>query len=107
MAPEFTGGGDPARSVALLWRHREHRPSRGRKPTLTVDAIVAAAIEMAHALGMVAAAEGVETEAQLVRLAELGCDLAQGFHLARPAPAERLNLGGLAVIQGYAASQPA
>jgi diguanylate cyclase (GGDEF)-like protein/PAS domain S-box-containing protein len=71
------------------------------------DAIVAAAIEMAHALGMVAAAEGVETEAQLVRLAELGCDLAQGFHLARPAPAERLNLGGLAVIQGYAASQPA
>jgi AcrR family transcriptional regulator len=54
MAPEFTGGGDPARSVALLWRHREHRPSRGRKPTLTVDAIVAAAIEMADEAGLAA-----------------------------------------------------
>jgi len=48
------------------------------------DAIVAATIDMAHALGMIVAAEGVETEAQRVRLVELGCDRAQGFHLAPP-----------------------
>jgi diguanylate cyclase (GGDEF)-like protein len=48
------------------------------------DAIVAATIDMAHALDMVVAAEGVETEAQLVRLRELGCDRAQGYHLRAP-----------------------
>ena len=52
MTPEFTGGGDPARSVALLWRDSEQRPARGRKPTLTVDAIVAAAVEMADEAGL-------------------------------------------------------
>jgi EAL domain-containing protein (putative c-di-GMP-specific phosphodiesterase class I) len=48
------------------------------------DAIVAATIDMAHALGMVVSAEGVETEEQRQRLAELGCDRAQGFHLGAP-----------------------
>jgi EAL domain-containing protein (putative c-di-GMP-specific phosphodiesterase class I) len=48
------------------------------------DAIVAATIDLAHAFGLVVAAEGVETDAQLVRLTELGCDRAQGYHLARP-----------------------
>ena len=52
MTPEFTGGGDPARSVALLWRDREQRPARGRRPTLSVDAIVAAAVEMADEAGL-------------------------------------------------------
>ncbi len=48
------------------------------------DAIVAATIDIAHALDMVVAAEGVETEAQRVRLRELGCDRAQGYHLGAP-----------------------
>jgi diguanylate cyclase (GGDEF)-like protein/PAS domain S-box-containing protein len=48
------------------------------------DAIVAATIDMAHALGMVVAAEGVETEVQRARLVELGCDRAQGYYLAPP-----------------------
>jgi EAL domain-containing protein (putative c-di-GMP-specific phosphodiesterase class I) len=48
------------------------------------DAIVAATIDMAHALDMIVAAEGVETEAQLERLHELGCDRAQGYHLGEP-----------------------
>ena len=48
------------------------------------DAIVAATIDMAHALGMVVAAEGVETEEQRLRLLDLGCDRAQGYHLAPP-----------------------
>jgi diguanylate cyclase (GGDEF)-like protein/PAS domain S-box-containing protein len=49
------------------------------------DAIVAATIDMAHALGMVVAAEGVETDWQLGRLRALGCDRAQGFLLSAPA----------------------
>jgi AcrR family transcriptional regulator len=52
MSPEFTGGGDPARSMALLWRRHEERPARGRRPTLTVDAIVSAAIELADEAGL-------------------------------------------------------
>jgi EAL domain-containing protein (putative c-di-GMP-specific phosphodiesterase class I) len=48
------------------------------------DAIVAATIDMAHALDMTVTAEGVETEAQRERLSELGCDRAQGYHLGVP-----------------------
>jgi diguanylate cyclase (GGDEF)-like protein/PAS domain S-box-containing protein len=48
------------------------------------DAIVAATIDMAHALGMLVTAEGVETEEQRVQLAGLGCDRAQGYHLGAP-----------------------
>ncbi|MGH8974005.1 MAG: EAL domain-containing protein [Acidimicrobiia bacterium] len=52
------------------------------------EAIVTALVSLAHALGMQAIAEGVETEAQLQRLRALGCDLAQGYHLSEPlAPA--------------------
>jgi diguanylate cyclase (GGDEF)-like protein/PAS domain S-box-containing protein len=54
------------------------------------EAIVAATIDMAHALGLVVAAEGVEDPRQLAVLARLGCDRAQGFHVARPAPIEDL-----------------
>ena len=35
-------------------------------------------------------AEGVESEDALRELAELGCDAIQGFHLARPLPADEL-----------------
>jgi predicted signal transduction protein with EAL and GGDEF domain len=51
------------------------------------EAIVAAIIRLAHTLGLEAVAEGVETAAQLARLRALGCNLAQGFYLARPMPA--------------------
>ena len=46
--------------------------------------IVAATIDMAHALDMVVTAEGVETESQRQRLIGLGCDRAQGYHLGAP-----------------------
>lgn len=49
-------------------------------------AIVAAIIAMAHALDLCVVAEGVETADQLQRLRTLGCEQAQGFHLARPGP---------------------
>jgi EAL domain-containing protein (putative c-di-GMP-specific phosphodiesterase class I) len=54
------------------------------------EAIVRSMIELAHNLGMRVVAEGVESAATWIRLAALGCDLAQGFHLARPLPASGL-----------------
>jgi diguanylate cyclase (GGDEF)-like protein len=47
-------------------------------------AIVTAVVELAAALGLRCVAEGVETASQLSAVAATGCDLAQGFHLARP-----------------------
>jgi EAL domain-containing protein (putative c-di-GMP-specific phosphodiesterase class I) len=44
-------------------------------------------VSLAHALGLVAVAEGVEDERQLAALRTLGCDLGQGFLWARPAAA--------------------
>jgi len=41
-------------------------------------------VETAHSLGIAVAAEGVETEAQLAVVRDLGCDQIQGFHVARP-----------------------
>ena len=49
-------------------------------------AIVRAAIELSHALGLDAVAEGVETEAVFQMLKEMGCDAAQGYLIARPMP---------------------
>lgn len=47
-------------------------------------------ITMAHALGKEVVAEGVETEEQMQFLREHGCDIAQGFYLARPMPAAQV-----------------
>jgi len=54
------------------------------------EAIVRSMIELAHNLGMRVVAEGVESAATWMRLAAMGCDLAQGFHLSRPVPASGL-----------------
>jgi len=50
------------------------------------EAIVEAIQRMASSLGMTVVAEGVETEAQLSRVRELGCELVQGFLFAEPLP---------------------
>jgi diguanylate cyclase (GGDEF)-like protein/PAS domain S-box-containing protein len=47
-------------------------------------AILVGITHIAHDLGMEVVAEGVETEAQLDFLRAVGCDSAQGYHLARP-----------------------
>ena len=45
---------------------------------------------LGHSLRKRVVAEGVENVIQLDLLRELGCDEAQGFHIARPLDAERL-----------------
>jgi len=49
-------------------------------------AVVQAAIDMAHALGKYVVAEGVENDAQLQLLAQMGCDYFQGFYLSAALP---------------------
>jgi predicted signal transduction protein with EAL and GGDEF domain len=56
-------------SIAPPWQGREF-----------VEAIV----RLSHALSMTPVAEGVETEAQVAALLEVGCEIGQGFLLARP-----------------------
>jgi AcrR family transcriptional regulator len=51
VTTEFTGTGDPARTLTLLWGAAEP-PSRGPKPRLTVERIVRGAIELADAEGL-------------------------------------------------------
>jgi EAL domain-containing protein (putative c-di-GMP-specific phosphodiesterase class I) len=53
-------------------------------------AIVTSTLQLAHALGLVLVAEGVEDEQTLQALAALGCDTVQGYHLSRPLPAAEL-----------------
>ena len=52
--------------------------------------IVKGIVELAHGLALTATAEGVETEEQLAIVAELGCDLVQGYLISPPMPPEEL-----------------
>lgn len=52
------------------------------------SAIVQAVVHMGQALQMTTLAEGVETAHHVIELRELDCDIAQGFHFARPLPVE-------------------
>jgi diguanylate cyclase (GGDEF)-like protein len=54
------------------------------------EVIVRSTIDLGHNLGMRVVAEGVEQQAVLDRLSELGCDVAQGFGIARPMPLDDL-----------------
>lgn len=49
--------------------------------------LVRSMIDLAHHLGILVVAEGVEDERTMQQVAELGCDLAQGFHIRHPQPA--------------------
>ncbi|HTK16192.1 MAG TPA: EAL domain-containing protein [Acidimicrobiia bacterium] len=68
--------------------------------------LVQAIVQISHTLGLVPVAEGVESQAQADALVEFGCDLAQGFHLGRPADASatgellRRSMAAPAVGQG-------
>jgi diguanylate cyclase (GGDEF)-like protein len=54
------------------------------------DTLVKCMINIAHDLGMTAVAEGVESQAVLDQLCEIGCDAAQGFFLVKPGPAAEI-----------------
>ena len=52
------------------------------------SAIVSAVITLSDAIGTTTVVEGVETAEQLDHLRRLGCREGQGYHLAKPMPAE-------------------
>lgn len=54
--------------------------------------IVHSTIGLAHNLGLRVVAEGVEDAATLEMLREIGCDEAQGYHIARPLPAAQATM---------------
>ena len=54
--------------------------------------IISTVVDLAHKLGLRVVAEGVETEAELRAVGAMGCDEAQGFLLARPAPAHSFSV---------------
>lgn len=52
--------------------------------------IVRATIDLAHTLGLKVVAEGVEDRETWSALQKLGCDIAQGYYISKPIPAEEL-----------------
>ncbi len=55
-------------------------------------AIVRSTIGLAHDLGLTVVAEGIEDQATWDLLAELGCDVGQGYYVSRPMPAAALGV---------------
>jgi EAL domain-containing protein (putative c-di-GMP-specific phosphodiesterase class I) len=53
--------------------------------------IVRSIVELGHSLGLTVVAEGVEDRLSWDRLMALGCDVAQGYYLSRPLPADQLS----------------
>jgi len=53
-------------------------------------AIVRSIVDLGHNLSLSVVGEGIETEEVLAAVCEAGCDLAQGYLLARPMPLEQL-----------------
>jgi diguanylate cyclase (GGDEF)-like protein len=69
----------------------------------SVAALAGTIIVMAHALDKLVVAEGIETLEQLDFFRERGCDIAQGYYLARPVPAMELT----AMLRGQRANAEA
>ncbi|MDP9331347.1 MAG: EAL domain-containing protein [Actinomycetota bacterium] len=51
--------------------------------------IVRSTIDLGHNIGLVVVAEGVEDQDSFDQLGTMGCDIAQGYHIARPMPADK------------------
>ncbi|HSC04818.1 MAG TPA: EAL domain-containing protein [Solirubrobacteraceae bacterium] len=60
--------------------------------------LLGALVELGHALALDVIAEGVENEAQLEQLRELGCDAVQGYAIGRPVTADELEAVLLAEV---------
>jgi diguanylate cyclase (GGDEF)-like protein len=72
--------------VTMLKLHESFVSTLGSAPG--EGALVAAVVELGHALGWSVVAEGVETEDQLAYLRDVGCDGAQGYLFSQPVPEE-------------------
>ena len=72
--------------VGLLKIDRSFVDGLGRDPG--DETIVSAVIGLGRAMRLEVLAEGVENADQLARLREMGCDSAQGYHIARPVPGD-------------------
>jgi diguanylate cyclase (GGDEF)-like protein len=68
--------------------------------------IVRSTIDLARNLGLRVVAEGVETAEIMAALAELRCDIAQGYFISRPLPAAELDLQALSVSLRGPARKP-
>lgn len=55
-----------------------------------IEAIVRSTVDIARRLDLKIVAEGIETQAALERVAQLGCDLAQGYLISRPISSSEL-----------------
>ncbi len=66
--------------------------------------MVSAMIALAQNLGMTALAEGIETEAEWIALADRGCPQGQGYYFSRPVPAAEIlaihRRAALTVVKG-------
>ena len=60
--------------------------------------LLQAILGVGHSMSLKVIAEGIETEEQLRTITEMGCEMAQGFLIGRPGPAE--------VIEGLLARPP-
>ncbi len=56
------------------------------------DKVIKAMIDLAHSLDLKVVGEGVETKDLLVLLKNMQCDYAQGYYIAKPLPADKLQL---------------
>ena len=74
--------------VDLIKIDRSFMRDLGHDPT--ARAVVAAIIDLSHAMGLLVLAEGVETPAQIKAVTALGCDLLQGFGISRPVAAAHI-----------------
>jgi diguanylate cyclase (GGDEF)-like protein/PAS domain S-box-containing protein len=77
----------------------------GMSTSASDAAIVRAIIDLAHNLGRQVVAEGVDDERTCRTLAELGCDLAQGYCLSRPLPPRAFEQWLTDTSWGYTALQ--
>ena len=83
-------------SLAYLKQIRADELKIDKAFVLTMDEshkdalLVRSTIDLAHSLGLKVTAEGVETETALSLLAGMGCDIAQGYLIARPMPLKEL-----------------
>jgi EAL domain-containing protein (putative c-di-GMP-specific phosphodiesterase class I) len=55
------------------------------------ESLAGAIVRLGGTLALQTVAEGIETEEQLAQLTELGCEMGQGFHFARPLTSDRLH----------------